>query len=260
MGLVGLVVGLLGLVVAPGAAFGLASWPPAEGPAWWIAKGVSEISQEEAHNWQPFEGNLDRLEPTALTSTGGSFDGYVQPMPGVPVTYWRLSVSAAPLCREPADQYGHEFYWRCEEPDAKELELYETGGYTFASGEIVGGNPEEYVQVTGSTLNGGFDSEEMWDHEADGADLGAPKAVELFPGRVYRVSLYVSPLKNSWLENWRRAAEPGLPFARLPEIDIFTPGPPVSNAQLKREERKKAKKQKQEQRRKQREERKRTKR
>jgi len=248
--LLGLVVGLLGLVVAPGAAFGLASWPPVEGPAWWIANSVGN----QAHNWLELDkGQGARIEPTALNATSASFVAYVKPIAGVPVTYWNISVEAEPDCRG-VEPNGTEEYEQCQTPDAQEQELMQARNYQFAEGEIVGGNPLEYVQLTASTLNGGHDGEETWQQIEYETELGPSKPFELLPGRVYRVFVYATPIKNSWLENSRLTTEPWLgPLISNERIYIFTPGAPVSNARLRREARQAAKKLKQEQRRKNRE-------
>jgi len=240
----------IALLAIPAAALGDESWPPTEGPAWWITHN----GEQDAHSWIDGEGVGARIEPTALTATSATFVGHIKPIAGASVTYWEMDISANPECRGIQNpETGREVYEQCLTPNTQEQELYAIGGYHFASGEIVGGNPEDDIEVTGSTLNGGNDAEEEWDHEAHGAELGPPKPFALLPGRVYRAFISTTTLQNTWQENWRLKVEPWLEaFSEV--IDIFTPGTPVSNAQLKREERKKAKQEQHERRRKEREE------
>lgn len=241
LAIVGFLAGLLVLAAAPGAAFAI--WPPVEGPAWWT--GNFSSTEATAHT---FSGEIP-IEATAINATSASFIAYVKPIAGAPVTYFNMWVSNGPECRW-ALKDGREGYVQCVK-NGKEIEL---STYEIATGEIVGGNPEEYVAVTGSTLNGGYTTGEWFRHQEQGAPLGERIPVELVPGHVYTAGIGITRFPHSYEESWRLDAEPWLfdpPWAG--SLSIFTPGPPVSNARLKREARQKEKKEKQEERLKERE-------
>jgi len=229
--LAGLVVGVLVWASPSGA---LAS--PVEGPAWW-AECPAELNPH--HRCEPTPGSpLPYLEPSALGATKASFVGYVKPIAGAPVTHWRIGLRG-PYCLENPEVPRSPVIYKCDGPEV---------AATLASGEIVGGNSEEYVSVTGSTSS----ALEPLEFQPEG-DFGwtrVDEPLELAPGLIYLVRLTEQELTAE--EN---------PTGSIPqtwgmeEIKILTaPSEPTIGAKAHRE---KVKQEREEKRRKKAEERKR---
>lgn len=133
---------IVALAVSP-AALAFPIEPPGlvEGPAWWT-KCEGYMHEVHAICTGPALEKV-HLEVTALSATSATFVGHVKPIAGAPVTHWEIGVEG-PWC--PDVIRGEVAFESCFEHGR---ELYETA--RIASGEIVGGNPEEFVTVSGST-------------------------------------------------------------------------------------------------------------
>ena len=172
---VGVVVGLLALPAWASADWN-AEWGPlaTEGPVWWTecsratgGYGMHDPCEDLVQMKHFFVTNL---EITEIASTGVAVVGYVKPIADAPVTYWELFVSTEPLCRIWQDTE----YWICDEE-------HQTKPTRIASGEIVGGNPEELVTVTGSTT-GTPGPVQVYTENKVGP-------IELIPDRAYRAEI-----------------------------------------------------------------------
>ena len=136
---VGLVVGMLALPAAPAAAGWSPEWGPlpTEGPTWWAECGLTGSSTPQAWCEELVLPGffVTNAQATEITTNSATLNAYVKPIAGQPTTYWELSVSTEPLCRQTWSP-GREEFWVCDEQHP----VHPT---RIASGEIAGGNPEE---------------------------------------------------------------------------------------------------------------------
>ena len=174
----GLVVGLLALPAAAAADWN-PEWGepmPTEGPVWWSECSAGKtpgppqhaMCEDLVHMTHFFDANL---EATEISSTGITVAGYVKPIEGARVTYWELWVDTEPKCRAGWTDWD---YWVCDE-------AHQTKPTRIASGEIVGGNPEELVRVTGSTTDTPGPVEVYTEFQRG--------PIELVPDRAYRAGI-----------------------------------------------------------------------
>jgi len=214
MGLLGLVVGLLGLVVAPGAAAAqelpYARGGPVEGPAWWTeCETEMNVFHGECNKDPNFVvlGHGAEIEATSIEGAGATFRARFQPMAGAPVTYWAMKLSG------PSSAVCGRYPWCDDAPEGSGPIKVPTEPHyvaTLAEGEIAGGNAEEYVTVTGSTST----ALEPLESAAAGGWLTAP--VELVPSRVYEV--WVEARTKPTQGGWEHTEGIGLITAGTPEI------------------------------------------
>jgi hypothetical protein len=189
--LVALVVGLLALGVAPGVALAA---HPREGPAWWTECGTELEPHETCTKISVFAEV--HVEVSSLVGGNATFVAYVKPIAGAPVTHWQIWL-AGPYC---PGLTGHcalaDGEERRGEVDALGKEELQA---KIADGEIVGGNPQEYVTVTGATSTALEPLETPWRETMEGLSRWVFEPLELLPNREYEIGITAS--EKTWEED-----------------------------------------------------------